>query len=205
VSAWVWSASAATTVAARSRRQAAAGSQGLRRGRRLPGAAPAPHGWCGPSRRAGGPGGRLGRVGRRAGSCHRPRPPAGAEVGWEWPRLVLVGQPSADGQVQRVGVDAGQHAAHGRLGGWPEGAGQWVAACPSAARTGPGASAAHSPIAARDLAPASTAATPPPGPRPACAVGRGAVVGRRCGRGGRAGCGTGWVPAPQNESRPLVN
>jgi hypothetical protein len=40
------------------------------------------------------------------------------------------GQPSADGPVQRVGVDAGQHAAHGRLGGWPEGAGQRVAAGP---------------------------------------------------------------------------
>ena len=33
---------------------------------------------------------------------------------------------------------------------------------PSTARTGPGASAAHSPIAARDLAPASTAATAAP-------------------------------------------
>jgi hypothetical protein len=32
--------------------------------------------------------------------------------------------------VQGVSVDAGQHAAHGRLVGWPEGAGQQVAAYP---------------------------------------------------------------------------
>jgi hypothetical protein len=36
----------------------------------------------------------------------------------------------ADGPVQRVGVDAGQHAAHGRLPWWPEGAGQRAAAGP---------------------------------------------------------------------------
>jgi hypothetical protein len=50
--------------------------------------------------------------------------PAGGR-GW-----LLAGQPLADGPVQRVGVDAGQHAAHGRLSGWPEGAGQRVAAGP---------------------------------------------------------------------------
>jgi hypothetical protein len=37
---------------------------------------------------------------------------------------VLGGQPCADGAVQRVRVDAGQHAAHGRLGWWPPGAGR---------------------------------------------------------------------------------
>jgi hypothetical protein len=32
-------------------------------------------------------------------------------------RWQLAGQPGADGAVQGVGVDAGQHTAHGRLGG----------------------------------------------------------------------------------------
>jgi len=40
----------------------------------------------------------------------------------------LAGQPRADGLVQRIRVDAGQHATNRRLGGWPEGAGQRVAA-----------------------------------------------------------------------------
>jgi hypothetical protein len=46
---------------------------------------------------------------------------------WGW---LLVGQPPADDLVQRVGVDAGQHAADGGLGGRPPGAGQRVAANP---------------------------------------------------------------------------
>jgi hypothetical protein len=74
---------------------------------------------------------------------------------WWW---LLVGQPAADGQVQGVGVDAGQHAAHGGLAGWPPDPTQRVAAHPSAASTWSGASLVHSPIAASDLAPASTAA-----------------------------------------------
>ena len=41
---------------------------------------------------------------------------------------VLVGQPRADGAVQRVGVDAGKDAAHGRLRWWPPRTGQRVAA-----------------------------------------------------------------------------
>jgi hypothetical protein len=49
-------------------------------------------------------------------------------VGW-W-RWLLAGQPGADGAVQRVGVDAGQHAAHGSLAWWPEGVGPRVAADP---------------------------------------------------------------------------
>ena len=111
---WVWSASAVTTVAARSRRPAAAGT-----GRSVGGVATrfgrGPPGWCGPSPRAGGPvmvGGRC-----RAGSCRRPRPPAAAGqmtiVDGRW--RVAGGQPSAGGAVRRVGVDAGKHAAHGRL------------------------------------------------------------------------------------------
>jgi hypothetical protein len=40
------------------------------------------------------------------------------------------GPASTDGLVQRGGVDAGQHATHGRLGRRPEGAGQRVAAGP---------------------------------------------------------------------------
>jgi hypothetical protein len=41
---------------------------------------------------------------------------------------VLIGQPRADGAVQRVGVDAGKDAAHGRLRWWPPRTGQRVAA-----------------------------------------------------------------------------
>jgi hypothetical protein len=44
--------------------------------------------------------------------------------------LLLAGQPAADHLVQRGGVDAGQDAAHGRLGGRAPGAGQRVAAHP---------------------------------------------------------------------------
>jgi hypothetical protein len=46
---------------------------------------------------------------------------------WGW---LLVGQPGADGTIQRVGVDAAQHAAHGGLTGWPEGAGPRITAHP---------------------------------------------------------------------------
>jgi hypothetical protein len=62
-------------------------------------------------------------------------------------------RPMTWSSVQRVGVDAGRHAAHGGLTGWPPDPTQRARHTPSAARTGPGASAAHSPIAARDLAP----------------------------------------------------
>jgi hypothetical protein len=55
--------------------------------------------------------------------------------GYRWR---LVGQPPADHLSERVGVDTGQHAAHGRLGGWPEGAGQRVAARPNCAQDRPG-------------------------------------------------------------------
>jgi hypothetical protein len=55
--------------------------------------------------------------------------------GW-WGRLV--GQPGADDLVQRVGVDAGQHAAHGGLGGRSPSAGQRVAACPERGQDRPG-------------------------------------------------------------------
>ena len=48
-------------------------------------------------------------------------------VGW-WG--LLAGQPGTDDAVQRVGVDAGQDAAHGRLARWPEGTGQQVTANP---------------------------------------------------------------------------
>jgi hypothetical protein len=57
----------------------------------------------------------------------RPRRPAGRWPAGRW-RWLLAGQPAADGAVQRVGVDAGQDAAHGRLCWWLEGAGPWVAA-----------------------------------------------------------------------------
>jgi hypothetical protein len=43
---------------------------------------------------------------------------------------LLGGQPGADGTVEGVGVDAGQHPAHGRLAGWLPGAGPRVAAHP---------------------------------------------------------------------------
>jgi hypothetical protein len=73
---------------------------------------------------------------------------------WWW----LGGQPGAGGAVEGVGVDAGQHAAHGRLAGWPPGAGQQVTAHPERGQHLAGRIVGHSPIAARDLAPASTAA-----------------------------------------------
>ena len=60
----------------------------------------------------------------------RDRPPRRAARRSRPLRWVLVDQPGADGAVQRVGVDAGQHAAHGRLPGRPEGAGQRVTARP---------------------------------------------------------------------------
>jgi len=62
---------------------------------------------------------------------------------WPLPRMVLPSTATA-----RCGE---------RPGGDGPGGGCW-----------PGASLVHSPIAAKHLAPASTAATPPPGPRPAC-------------------------------------
>jgi hypothetical protein len=64
-------------------------------------------------------------------AVHRDRPtrPAGCRRSRAWGWL-LGGQPSADGLVQRGGADAGQHTAHGRLGGWGERAGQRVAAGP---------------------------------------------------------------------------
>jgi hypothetical protein len=66
---------------------------------------------------------------------------------------------------------------------------------PSAASTWPGASAAHSPIAARELAPVSTATTATASTvANACRRPR-RWRGRRSGRGGRAGHGTARVPA----------
>jgi hypothetical protein len=56
--------------------------------------------------------------------ARRRRRPGGR---WGW---LLAGQPRADHLVQGVGVDAGQHAAHGRLGGWPPRAGQRMTAHP---------------------------------------------------------------------------
>ena len=90
-------------------------------------------GWCGPSRRAGGPaGGHGGRC--RAGSCRRLRPPAAAgrvPVAAEVPQRMAAGRPAKRRWRGRgVGVDAGQHTAHGRLVGWLPGAGQRVAAGP---------------------------------------------------------------------------
>jgi hypothetical protein len=54
-------------------------------------------------------------------------------VGW-----LLGGQPGADGTVQRVGVDAGQRPAHGRLTRWPEGPGPRVTADPERGQHLPG-------------------------------------------------------------------
>jgi hypothetical protein len=79
---------------------------------------------------------------------------AGWSVGW-----LLVGQPPVDDLVQRVRIDAGQHAAHGGLAGWLVDPAQRVAASPERGRDRPRRVPAHSPIAARDLAPASTATT----------------------------------------------
>jgi hypothetical protein len=60
---------------------------------------------------------------------------------WWWPDgrwgWLLVGQPPADDLVQRVGVDAGQHAADRRLGGWPPDPAQRVAARPERSQDRP--------------------------------------------------------------------
>ena len=86
--------------------------RGPRPGRRRPGVGRARRGWRGPSRPAGGPAGRR-RVGRRAASCRRPRPPvaAGRVAG-----AVAVGQPRADHRGQRRRVHAAQGPADGGLG-----------------------------------------------------------------------------------------
>jgi hypothetical protein len=52
-------------------------------------------------------------------------PPRRPGHGW-----LLVGQPPADDQIQCVGVDAGQHAAHGGLAWWPPDPAQRVATDP---------------------------------------------------------------------------
>jgi hypothetical protein len=52
--------------------------------------------------------------------------------------VLPVGQPSADDQVQRVGVDTGQHAADGGLAGWPPDPAQRVVAHPGRGQDRPG-------------------------------------------------------------------
>jgi hypothetical protein len=64
------------------------------------------------------------RVARRRQACW-----------WGW---LLAGQPGTDGAVQRVGVDAGQDPAHGRLRWWLPGAGQRVSAHPKRGQHLPG-------------------------------------------------------------------
>jgi hypothetical protein len=77
--------------------------------------------------------------------------------------VAAAGQPGTDGAVQGVGVDAGQHA---RTVASPGGCQAPVSGSrrtpSSVASTWQGASLAHSPMAARDLAPASTAQTATP-------------------------------------------
>jgi hypothetical protein len=64
----------------------------------------------------------------------RDRPPPRPSRRW-WP---LVGQPPADHPVQRVRVNAGQHAADGGLGKWPPDPAQRVAARPKRGQHWPG-------------------------------------------------------------------
>jgi hypothetical protein len=71
-----------------------------------------------------------------------------ARPGWG---SLLVGQPPADHQIQRVGVDAGQHAAHGGLAGWPPEPAQRVAAHPERSQDRRGR--VRRPLADRDQGP----------------------------------------------------
>ena len=106
-----------------------------------------PQRWCGPSRRANGlvtwGGGRC-----RAGlAVDRDRPPG--RPGWRWRpggwwRWWLAAQPATDGAVEGVGGRRGPARGAGwprMVGARPGGAGRGT---PERARTGPGASAAHS-------------------------------------------------------------
>jgi hypothetical protein len=70
---------------------------------------------------------------------------------------LAVGEPGADRGGQGVGIQPGQGAAEVVSAGTAQWSGPSRRA-PSAARTGWGASAAHSAMAANDRAPASTAA-----------------------------------------------
>src|SRR5829696_9855294 len=72
---------------------------------------------------------------------------------------MLVDQPRADGTVQRVGVDRARTRRTVASVGGRKAPVNGSRRTPKAASTWPGVSLAHSPIAVRDLAPASTAAT----------------------------------------------
>jgi hypothetical protein len=102
----------------------------------------------------------AGRVGATEGlAVHGHCPPPSGWGSTTAPILVVlpVGQPGADHPGQHLGVQPAERAADGGLGRDAKMTGAcWRA--PSAARTGWGASAAHSAIAAIDRAPASTAA-----------------------------------------------
>jgi hypothetical protein len=69
-------------------------------------------------------------------------------VGW-----LLGDQPGADGAVQHIGVDAGQHPAHGGLAGWPPDPAQRVAAHPERGQDRPGRICG--PLADRDQGPSA--------------------------------------------------
>jgi hypothetical protein len=70
-------------------------------------------------------------------------------------RAQPVGQPRPDGGIHRIAVDPGQHPTDGGLAGDVAAAGERVTAHANAARTGQGASVAHSAIAVTDQAPAA--------------------------------------------------
>jgi hypothetical protein len=74
---------------------------------------------------------RVGAAAAQGLAVHGDRlPPGPGRRRWGGCWGLLAGQPGADGVVQRIRVDAGQHPAHGGLAGWAEGAGQGVAADP---------------------------------------------------------------------------
>jgi hypothetical protein len=76
--------------------------------------------------------------------------------------VVVIGKPSADRGGQCLAVEPGERSAGRGLGRDDPPAGEGITAGPSAARTGWGASAAHSAITAIDRAPAKTAAAASP-------------------------------------------
>jgi hypothetical protein len=147
---WVCSASVVTTTSVRSRSASSGWKAGTSPGARRPGVGPAPRGWRGPSRPAAGPAGRRGVWRPQRLAVDRDRPPPLLLAG-------TVGKPRAEHRRQRRWVHAGKGPTDGGLGGHHPVVGASRRA-PNAARTGWGASAAHSAIAAIDRAPVKTAA-----------------------------------------------
>jgi len=159
-----------------------------------------PQRWCGPSRRANGlvtwGGGRC-----RAGSCRRPRPPAGPPglaVAAGWLVEVVAGCPASHrwrGRGRRGSTRASTRRTVASDGGrQTRRSGSWHT---RARQDRPGRVGGPLTIAAGIWRPPVPRR---PAPSPAHAVGHAGGRGRRSRRGSRADYGTGWAPAQQAES-----